>query len=269
MRGASRQSFAQAVERLEPLIAADGALPLGQQLLQVVGVLGSSSPLRKALTEPSRSVGDKQQLLKSILGSHVSDTTLDVVGGLIESQWSRSGDLVDAAERLGVISLAGSAQNERRMDEVEDQLFRFSRILAGNHDLQRALNNPDAPNQAKARLVEDLLGDRVAVEAVAMIGQAAVHPRGKTTAAVLESYGEILASRRAREIATVTVAKPLAPEQVERLGAALSRTYGRELVLNIQINPEIVGGLKVQVGDEVVDGSVATRLDDVRRRLAS
>jgi F-type H+-transporting ATPase subunit delta len=232
-------------------------------------VLGSSSSLRHAVSEQSRSSADKQQLLPGLFGEQISEDTHSVISGMVASRWSSPLDLVAAVEQMGVTALAGAAQRAQRLDEVEDELFRFTRILAGNHDLQRALSNPDAPAESKTQLIDSLVGGKIAPEAQLLITAAAVHPRGRTTAGVLDSYGEILASRRARQIATVTSAVPIGAEQQDRLAAALSRVYDRELVLNVQVDPQVIGGMKVQVGDEVLDGSIATRLDDVRRRLAS
>jgi ATP synthase F1 delta subunit len=123
--------------------------------------------------------------------------------------------------------------------------------------------------QAKRTLVRDLLGSAAAEETVLLAQQAAAHPRGIRVSEALDNYGEVLAARQRRSVAEVVVARPLTPQQQERLTQSLSRSYGRELVLHVQVDPDVVGGVRVQVGDEVMSGTIADRLSDVRRRLTS
>ncbi|GAB3567405.1 F0F1 ATP synthase subunit delta [Spelaeicoccus albus] len=269
MRGASRASMAEAKEHIEAFLT-DGEADeqLGTELLQVVTALGTSSSLRRALTDSARSADDRAALASSLFGSKLAGPTSEVVTGLVMSRWSKPSDLTEAVETLGVTALAASAQSRLRLDGVEDDVFRFGRVLHGNHGLQRALSNPDAPAESKNRLVATLVGDKVAPEALTLITQAAVHPRATNTVGALDDYAEILAARRDRDVAYVTAATPMSESQASRLGEALSKVYGRSLVLNIQIDPDLVGGIKIQVGDEMLDGSVATRIEDLRRRLA-
>lgn len=269
MRGASRGSMAEAKELLEARLT-DGptSQQLGTELLHVVTTLLSSTSLRRALTDSARAADDRAALASSLFGPHVFGATSETLTGLVMSRWSRPGDLSEAVETLGVTALAASAHAQQRLDDVEDDLFRFARVLHGNYELQRALANPDAPDDAKSQLVDTLVSDKVAPEALALITQAALHPRATNTAGALDEYGEILASRRERDVASVTSAHELSDDQVSRLGAALTKVYGRSLVLNVQVDPQLVGGMKIQVGDEILDGSVATRIEDVRRRLA-
>jgi F-type H+-transporting ATPase subunit delta len=117
--------------------------------------------------------------------------------------------------------------------------------------------------------VRDLLGSAAAQETLLLAQQAAAHPRGVRVTEALDNYGEVLAARQRRSVAEVVVARPLTPQQQERLTQSLSRSYGRELVLHVQVDPDVVGGVRVQVGDEVMSGTIADRLSDVRRRLTS
>lgn len=269
MRGASRASMVEAKERIEAFLSeGEASMQLGTELLQVVTALGTSSSLRRALTDTARSADDRAALSSSLFGSRLSGPTVDVLTGLVMSRWSKPSDLTEAVETLGVTALAASAHSRLRLDAVEDDVFRFGRVLHGNYDLQRALSNPDAPDESKNRLVTTLVGDKVSPEAHTLIVQAAVHPRATSTSGALDEYAEILAARRDRDVANVTTAIELSEEQTEKLGAALAKMYGRPLVLNVQIDPDLVGGMKIQIGDELLDGSVATRIEDLRRRLA-
>jgi F-type H+-transporting ATPase subunit delta len=177
-------------------------------------------------------------------------------------------DLVDAVESLAADVVLAGADVAGRLDAVEDELFRFSRTISGDQGLRDAFSARTAGADRKGELVTRLLGGRVAPETVRLAVQAAAHPRGLRTEQVLEGYVEMAARRRRQVVAQVVAALPLDAEQRRRLGAALQRQYGRPVRLNVDVDPAVVGGLRVQVGGEVVDGTVSARLDEARRRLA-
>lgn len=94
-------------------------------------------------------------------------------------------------------------------------------------------------------------------------------PRGRSLEAGLESLSKLAAERRDRMVAVVTSAVPLSDPQKQRLGAALAKLYGRQMHLNLDVDPEVLGGIRVLVGDEVINGSIADRIEDAGRRMAS
>jgi F-type H+-transporting ATPase subunit delta len=161
------------------------------------------------------------------------------------------------------------ADHEGHLDDLEDELFRFSRILSAEPELRSALSNPLLPADRKRGLLDALLGGKVTPVTLRLISQAALHPRGRSLDASLEEYGRLAAAWRQRLIAVVRVATGLDSGQRERLAAALSRTYGRGVHLNVVIDPGVLGGMSVQIGDEFIDGSVASRVARLRHRLAS
>ncbi len=270
MRGASRDSLAAARERLEALLDTTGTDPaaLGEDLLGVTGVLARSAGLRRALTDPSRSRESKAELVGQIFGGKVSGAAVDLLAALAGSRWSVSGDLTDAVEGLGVDAVLAGAENSGRLDAVEDELFRFSRVVAADVGLRDAFSARSEGSERKAALVEQLLRGKAAPETVRLAVQAAVAPRGLRTEQVLENFVEAAAYRRRQLVAEVISAVPLTERQRERLGAALRRIYGRPIRLNTDVDPAVVGGLRVQLAGEVIDGTVLARLDDARRRLA-
>jgi F-type H+-transporting ATPase subunit delta len=269
MQGASRGSLAAARETLGTLIRSGDSdlLALGDDMFAVAAVLDRESGLRRALTDPSRSGDDRAGLARAVLGERVGGAAVDVVVWAVRSRWSSPRGLVDAVELLAVEAVAAAADKARRLDTVEDELFRISRIVAGAPELRAALADLSAPVENRAGLIEGLLGDQVAEETRRLVRQAVVAPRGRTFDRAVEIYGEVAAELRSRLIATVTATVPLTEEQRERLAAALRRIYGAELHLNVQLDPTLVGGIRVEIGDEVIDGSVVSRLDEARRRL--
>jgi len=272
MRGASRASLSAAKERLAAALAgktAAEASEVGDQLLAVLGLLDREPALRRSLSDPSRERTARNGLARALLADKVSETTLDLVTGLVASRWSAPGDLTDAIEQLAVLAIAEAADQEGLLDELEDELFRFSRIVAGIPDLRAALSNQFVPAEGRASLVRELVAGKVSEPALRLITQAAAHPRGRSLDGALESYANLAAELRERLVAEVHVAVPLTDEQRGRLAAALVAAYGHDVHLNVVLDPELIGGITVRIGDELIDGSVASRLAELRRNLAA
>ncbi len=268
MRGASADSLAAATERLEPLLSGAQAGPLGDELFSVARLLDSSAALRRALTDPNADSEAKAALARWLLSGRVSDVTTDVVCGLARSRWSAARDLGDACEHLGILATVAAAEQENRLDQLEDDLFRFGRIVASDPRLQSAIADRSAPAQRKATLVARLLHGKVGPQALVLIRQAAAYPRGQRFETLLEEIGRVAAQRRNRSVAVVTSAVPLTEAQQARLGAALTRLYGRNVHLNLDVDPELIGGLLVRIGEDTIDGSIFSRLSEADRRLS-
>jgi F-type H+-transporting ATPase subunit delta len=271
MQGTSRESLAQAQDRLETLLRqqpASGRAALGDALFEVTGLLDSNAALRRAVTDPSREGSDKATLITRLLDGQVPAEAVDVVAGIVRSRWSRSRDVADATERLAVSSILAAAQAQDRLDTVEDELFRFGRTVYGAPELRDVLTDRTVAGERKAAVVDDLLSGKVAAETLRLTRQAVLAPRGAHLDAILDEYGRLAAERRELQVAHVVVAMPLDSAQQDRLAAALSRTQGHPVHLNIDVDPEVLGGIRVEIGHEVLDGTVSRRLDDARRALA-
>ena len=268
MRGTSGQSLAGALERIEPLLSGPEAGRLGEELFQVASLLDGSVALRRALTDPSREGEAKADLVARLLGSQVSGTTVDVVSGLVRDRWSSASDLAEACEQLGVLAVLGAAEQAGTLEQVESDLFRFGRIIDADPALRAALSDRRAPVTDKAELVERLLSGKVSEQTLVLARRGVANPRGRRIEAVLDELGQAVAARRDRAVARVTSAIPLEVAQRNRLAAALERIYGRTVHLDIDVDPDVVGGLRIQVADEVIDATVVARLAGARRQLA-
>ncbi|GAA1265516.1 F0F1 ATP synthase subunit delta [Kitasatospora nipponensis] len=269
MIGASREALAAGRENLDSLTdntAVDSA-KLAEELSAVTDLLDREVSLRRVLTDPSRSGQDKAQLVGSLLAGQVSGPTVDLVSGLVRSRWSGARDLVDSVEQLAAYAEVIAADKAGKLDDLEDELFRFGRIVSGSHELRAALTEPKATSAAKAELVRKLLGGRVQAGTVRLVVSLVTNPRGRSLEQGLESYAKLAADRRERVVALVTTAVPLSDSQKERLTGALGRLYGRAVLLNIDVDPRVVGGVRVQIGDEIIDGTVSSRLEGARQAL--
>ncbi|MCP9986414.1 F0F1 ATP synthase subunit delta [Streptomyces sudanensis] len=270
MNGASREALAAARERLDALTdnTSVDAGRLAEELAAVTALLDREVSLRRVLTDPAQAAEAKADLAVRLLSGQVGGETVDLVSGMVRSRWSQSRDLVDAVETLADTADLTAAQKAGVLDDVEDELFRFGRIATSSPELRAALSDRAATAAAKGALLRRLLGGRVGAATERLIVRLVTQPRGRSLEGGLESLSKLAASRRDRMVAVVTSAVPLTDRQKERLGAVLAKMYGRRMHLNLDVDPAVLGGISVRIGDEVVNGTIATRLEEASRRLA-
>lgn len=272
MRGTSRASLSAAKERLASALSdasAAQAASLGGELFAITGLLDREPALRRNLSDPSIEAAARGGLAESLLSGRISGAAVAQVTGLVADRWSEPADLGDAAEELAVLAICTAADREGQLDEVEDELFRFGRIVGGDPGLRYALSNLFVPAEGRRSLVTDLLTGKASEPALLLISQAASYPRGRGMDASLEFYANVAAALRERLVAEVHVAAPMSSEQRARLAALLATAYGHDVHLNVVIDSELVGGMTVRIGDELINGSVASRLAELRRDLAA
>lgn len=270
MRGVSQASYEAVQDGFEPVLAAAGAkaAELGDQLFAVVDALDRSGGLRRALSDPSRTGDDKAALVADLLGGKADAAVVDLVAAAARRRWSVPEDLIEALERVAAETVLSAAQAGGALERVEEEMFRFGRVLARERRVRDALTDRLATPDARAGVVERLLVGQVHPVTLQLVTRAARTPRGRTMMTSLTDLGRLAAHRRERLLATVTAAVRPSEAQVARLAALLTAVYGRPVQVNVAVDPEVVGGMRVAVGDEIVDATVLSRLDEVRRRLA-
>jgi F-type H+-transporting ATPase subunit delta len=270
MRGVSRASFAALTDQLtaQALTGATAATRLANELFAVVGLLDTEHGLRRALADPGKPPGEKGAITGALLHEKVTRRTEDLVVAAAESHWASPGDMVDALEQLAVEAMVLAAQAGDGLDDLEDELFRFGRVISANPDLRAALADRAAPAELKRQLLGTLLDSKVTAVTLTLITQVVTHPRGRSLNQALELCAAIAARRRQELIAVVRSAVELSATQRRRLAEALAGAYGHQVHLNVVLDPSVLGGISVQIGDELIDGTAATRLAEVRRKLA-
>lgn len=261
-RGASADSYA-AAER----VLAQGGDParVGQDLFGVADLLRSEASLRRVATDVSIDADAKAGLLRQVLDGKVSPDALAVVTTAVSHRWTAGRDLADALEELGVVSVVRSAEADAA--RLEDELFEVGQLVQANPDLRDALSDPARSREDKAGLVRELLGDK-ALAATVVLVQQSLSGSHRTVGVALAHYQKVAADVRGQRVATVRVARELADADRQRLADVLARTYGRQVHLNVVVDPEVIGGIRVEIGDDVIDGTVSSRLDDAKRKLA-
>lgn len=270
MRGTSRASLVAAEGRFEPVLREAGAQGrlLGEQLFALVDALDSSGSLRRTLTDPS-TLGEAKSGLVARLLTGADPRVVEAAQGLARARWSAEGDLAEAVEHLGFEAVLASAEADGTLESVQEELFRIGRALAGQREVRRLLFDDTVHAQARGELVDRLLNGGGSPATGLLARRAAVAPRGRRYVATLGHLGDLIAERRSRRVATVTSAADLGPAQRARLTQILARAYDRDMQVQVIVDPHVLGGLRVQVGPEVIDATVLARLSDARRRLAS
>ena len=288
MRGASAESLAALTDELGP---SSGFLPkvarwaakvtggsdtpdgepaaerMAEDFFGVSDVLRREKTLRRTLTDGSLPAEAKAGLVRQIFGGALSRSALEVVEAAVARKWTEPRDLADAMEHLGVVTAVRGAEQRDEAEALENELFAFERIVADNPGLRDALSDPVRSVADKRTLIEALLGGRATQATIQLAGQA-VSGSHRTVALAIEAYRRIAAEHRDRLIATVVAAHELVGDDARRLSEVLERQYGRPVHLDVLVDPDVIGGLRVQIGDDVIDGTVVSRLDEARRRLA-
>jgi F-type H+-transporting ATPase subunit delta len=272
LQSASREALSEAQSRLDAHIDASGPADLNrlaEDLFAVLGLLDREHSLRRALADPATPPDARSGLADRLLDGKIGRPALDVVSDLVKSRWSRAGDLVEAVEALGRAAAFGVAEKDGSLDRVEDELFRFGRILDREPELSRLLSDQAVSADKRVELLHDVLGEKVAPITSTLLGQAVRVPRSRHLDVAAEQLSELAAARRDRYVAHVLTPVRLTAEQEQRLTDSLTRLYGRPISVQAELDPDLLGGLVVRVGGELIDGSVAGRLAAARRNLPS
>ena len=164
-------------------------------------------------------------------------------------------------------ALLNVAEAEDNVEEVSDELFRFARALDGNDELRSALTDQRIEASRRQQIVEDLLGGKASATTVGLVSMIVGTGRAGDLSRIADKMVELGASSRGRDVALVRTAVPLSDDQHDRLVAALTRAHGSELDVKVQVDPSVVGGIVTQIGDTVMDGTVRTRLAQLRENF--
>lgn len=265
MLGASRGSLNHQGEALEARRSSAGFDSLAAELFAVADLLGREQQLRNALADSGQPVQAREALVREIIGARSSALATDVVADVVADRWSQEDDIVLAIEELACQAAFAVADAQGLLDATEDEIFRFGRAIDVSSELQMALTDPASSATTKAAIVRDLLAGRGTAATEQVLSFVVGHLHGRRIDAVIEHLCDLAARQRERVVAEVRVARPLDDDQARRLADVLSRLKGRTVRLNVAVDESVLGGVYVKVGDEVIDGTVAAKLEQARR----
>lgn len=234
-----------------------------EELFAAARLINESSQLSSALTDTTATADARQKLVVAAF-ANASKPTKDLVSVAVSQRWSRPKDLIDGLEELAIRSVAVAADKT----DIEGELFSVSQVVVANPELELALGNRLGDGSAKAALASKLLSGKVSSSTELIVTSLVRAARGRRVRAMLRSASEIVANARGQIIATVHTASALSKEQHKRLADSLGRRYQSTVTIHEVVNPEVIGGLRVQIGDDVIDGSISTRLSELRQKLA-
>jgi ATP synthase F0 subunit b/ATP synthase F1 delta subunit len=273
MRSASRLALTDLLEKIGEIadgLDDEGLSTLADDLASVVALLIRESVVTRYLTQPTEDASSRVQLIERLVSGKIGQPALDVVKAAVGERWSAQSDLVDAIELGSQQAQLIRAEKAGQVDEVEDQLFRFSRILDAQPRLAILLGNYEVDARTRVQLLRNVLesaGDGVNAIAAELLAKTVELLRGQPAEVAVQSLAEVAVARRGEVVAQVSAAAELGEAQYTRLTEVLSRIYGHPVTAQVSINPELLGGLAITVGDEVIDGTLSSRLAAAQTQL--
>jgi ATP synthase F0 subunit b/ATP synthase F1 delta subunit len=273
MRSASRVALADLMKQFGEVskgLDDQGLSTLADDLTSVAALLIREKVVTRYVTLPAEDAGPRVQLIERLVSGKIGQPALDVVKSAVGERWSAQNDLVDALELASRQALLIRAEKAGQVDEVEDQLFRFSRILDVQPRLAILLGDYEVPAEARVRLLRNVLGSAggdVSPITTELLSKTVELLRGHPAEDAVLDLAEVAVARRGEVIAHVSAAADLSDDQHTRLTEVLSRIYGHPVTAQIQVDPDLLGGLAISVGDEIIDGTLSSRLAAAQSQL--
>lgn len=270
LRAASREALATLTKQFDETagrLREPGLTTLADELVAVANLLVAQPALNKHLAEPSDDPAAKTQLVDRLFSGKVDEHTLELVRTAASQRWSTESDLLFGIEHTARLALLKRAEVADEVDAVEDQLFRFGRLLDGEPRLTSLLSDYTTPPAGRIALLDKVLGDGANETAKALLSQTIGLLRGERADEAVVDLAELAVARRGEIVAHVSAAAELSDAQHTRLAEVLSRIYGHPVAVQLHVDPELLGGLSIEVGDEVIDGSISSRLAAAQSQL--
>jgi F-type H+-transporting ATPase subunit delta len=270
--GSSRASVLTLRKSLADLVSKQSATDAAQfsaDLFTVLTVLSSSVGLRRALTDNSRDAASKAELISNLFGKNVTEAAKTLFSQAASLRWSNPAEIADAIENLAVESASAAADKSGELEKLENQLFDFARVLIANPEFRQALNTASDTDASKVSLLESVVNGKYSLHTINLLKRVVVLRRGRSIDATLSTYSHYVSNSRNRLVAHVKTAIALTDSQTSSLIAALTKQMGREVHVNIEIDPKVLGGISIRYADDVIDGTVVNRLAEASRALVS
>lgn len=261
MGAATIQAIAAVRETLTGMTRVDVAA--GEQVLAAARVIGDSSPLRSALVDTTAEASDRAGLAQAVFAGY-TPAARTLIQAAVEQRWSDGEDLLAGLEQIGFRALARTSDTA---SAIEGELFAFGQAVSSDSELELALSSKLGSPEAKAALVTALVGS-ASRPTQAILEHLVQQPRGRRIGEMLRAAASVVADQHDRLIATVTTATPLPAAQSTRLAQALTTQYGKDVLVQPVVDPAVLGGVRVAIGDDVIDGTIQSRLVDLRLQLA-
>lgn len=273
MKAASREAQTRMADQLDQLIQnssnpAASAAQIGTELFLIVDQLDADRSLRVAVADTSLEPGQREGIMSDVFAAKIAEPTKQILTATAAQEWSTPRDLRTGLVSLGRRALLRGAQEQGQLEQVEDELYQLSVLLESEKELTQLLSDRTATPAQKRGLLASVIYGKVTMFTEALALQVIGRP---VTNAVddLAALAEQVAELRGKAVARVVAAEELSSSQREALAAKLETIYGREMAVHAEVDPSLLGGMIIRVGDEEIDGSTRGKLTRLRTDLVA
>ena len=271
MRGeASRIADRESRDSLAPKLrdTHEDAWRIGNELFTITSALDNNIQLERALTDPSRPTADKVAVFKEMVGDQVHPMTTEIMTDLVSRRWSRARDIANAVEDFGVDAMMYYADATDSTLQVSIELSRLHSSLLNLPVVRSKLYDDQAPSEVRVKLFRELFGDKNLNKVTMRLAEhATCNLRRRRYLETIQWLIKKFSRHMGQSMITVTTAAPLKEEQIKRLIDVYSAKVGRQVHINSVLDPTVLGGMRIQVGDEVTDNTVVAQLQNLHRRV--
>ena len=271
MRGeASRIADRESRDSLAPKLrdTREDAWRIGNELFTITSALDNNIQLERALTDPSRPTADKVAVFKEMVGDQVHPMTTEIMTDLVSRRWSRARDIANAVEDFGVDAMMYYADATDSTLQVSIELSRLHSSLLNLPVVRSKLYDDQAPSEVRVKLFRELFGDKNLNKVTMRLAEhATCNLRRRRYLETIQWLIKKFSRHMGQSMITVTTAAPLKEEQIKRLIDVYSAKVGRQVHINSVVDPTVLGGMRIQVGDEVTDNTVVAQLQNVHRKV--
>lgn len=271
MRGeASRIADRESRDSLAPKLrdTREDAWRIGNELFTITKVLDDSIQLERALTDPSRPVADKVAVLTELLGDNVHPMTMEIMTDLVSRHWSRARDIANAVEDFGVDAMMYYADATGATLQVSVELSELHSALLNLPVVRAKLYDYQATSEARVKLFHEVFSGKTLNKVTMRLAEhATCNLRRRRYLETIQWLINKFSRHMGESMVTVTTATPLKKEQIKRLVEVYSAKVGRQVHINSVVDPTVLGGMRIQVGDEVTDNTVVAQLQNLHRKV--
>ena len=271
MRGeASRIADRESRDSLAPKLrdTREDAWRIGNELFTITKVLDDSIQLERALTDPSRPVADKVAVLKELLGDNAHPMTMEIMTDLVSRRWSRARDIANAVEDFGVDAMMYYADATDATLQVSIELSELHSALLNLPVVRAKLYDYQATSEARVKLFREVFSGKTLNKVTMRLAEhATCNLRRRRYLETIQWLINKFSRHMGESMVTVTTATPLKKEQIKRLVEVYSAKVGRQVHIISVVDPTVLGGMRIQVGDEVTDNTVVAQLQNLHRKV--
>lgn len=271
MRGeASRIADRESRDSLAPKLrdTREDAWRIGNELFTITKVLDDSIQLERALTDPSRPVADKVAVLKELLGDNAHPMTMEIMTDLVSRRWSRARDIANAVEDFGVDAMMYYADATDATLQVSIELSELHSALLNLPVVRAKLYDYQATSEGRVKLFREVFSGKTLNKVTMRLAEhATCNLRRRRYLETIQWLINKFSRHMGESMVTVTTATPLKKEQIKRLVEVYSAKVGRQVHINSVVDPTVLGGMRIQVGDEVTDNTVVAQLQNLHRKV--